>query len=113
MHKDSFGFVYNAEGDYYDLVVDKKIQKVVEELKALPHDVLIRYLTYWSEAIDSRKYVVESDLPHEEWYIDCCDCMNQVTFALQNIKIRLWQAVKILKGYWNFTIRSLRQVVFR
>lgn len=62
MHKDSFGFVYNAEGDYYDLVVDKKIQKVVEELKALPHDVLIRYLTYWSEAIDGRKYVVESDI---------------------------------------------------
>ena len=55
MHKDSFYFVYNAEGDYYDLVVDKKIQK---ELKALPHDVLIRYLTYWSEAIDSRKYVM-------------------------------------------------------
>ena len=25
-------------------------------------------------------------------------CMNQVTVALQNIKIRLWQAVKILKG---------------
>ena len=48
MHKDSFDFVYNTEGDYYDLVVDKKIQKVVEELKALPHDVLIRYLTYWS-----------------------------------------------------------------
>lgn len=62
MHKDSFDFVYNAEGDYYDLVVDKKIQKVVEELKALPHDVLIRYLTYWSEAIDSRKYVVETHL---------------------------------------------------
>ena len=39
----------------------------------MPHDVLIRYLTYWSEAIDSRKYVVESDLPHEEWYTDCCD----------------------------------------
>lgn len=73
MHKDSFDFIYNAEGDYYDLVVDKKIQKVVEELKALPHDVLIRYLTYWSEAIDSRKYVVESDLPHEEWCTDCCD----------------------------------------
>ena len=73
MYKDPFDFVYNAEGDYYDLVVDKKIQKVVEELKALPHDVLIRYLTYWSESIDSRKYVVESDLPHEEWYTDCCD----------------------------------------
>ena len=73
MHKDSFVFVYNAEGDYYDLVVDKKIQKVVEELKALPHDVLIRYMTYWSDAVDSRKYVVESDLPHEELYTDCCD----------------------------------------
>ena len=57
MHKDSFDFVYNAEGVYYDLVVDKKIQKVVEELKALPHDVQIRYLTYRLEAIDSRKYV--------------------------------------------------------
>ena len=44
MHKDSFDFVYNAEGDYYDLVVDKKIQKVVEKLKVLSHDVLIRYL---------------------------------------------------------------------
>lgn len=47
MHKDSFDFVYNAEGDYYDLVVDKKIQKVVEELKVslrtnpLP-DLLVR-----------------------------------------------------------------------
>lgn len=45
MRKDPFDFIYNAEGDYYDLVVDKKIQKVVEELKALPHDVLIRYMT--------------------------------------------------------------------
>lgn len=62
MNKDSFDFIYNAEGDYYDLVVDKKFQKVVEELKALTHDVLIRYLTYWSEVIDSREYVVESDI---------------------------------------------------
>lgn len=46
MHKDSLDFAYNAEGDYYDLVVDKKIQRVVEELKSLPHDVLIRHLTY-------------------------------------------------------------------
>ena len=46
MYKDSFDSVYNAEGDYYDLVVDKKIQEVVEELKALPHEVLIRYRTY-------------------------------------------------------------------
>ena len=29
MNKVSFDFVYNAEGDYYDLVVDKEIQKVV------------------------------------------------------------------------------------
>lgn len=55
------------------MVEDKKIQKVVVELKALPHDVLIRYLTYWSDAIESRKYVVESNLPHEERYSDCCD----------------------------------------
>ena len=73
MNKDAFDFIYNAEGDCYDLVVDKKIQKVVEELKALPHDVLIRYLTYWSEDIDGRKYVVESDFPHDEWYAVCCD----------------------------------------
>lgn len=32
MHKDSFDFVFNAESDYYDLVVDKKIQKVVEHV---------------------------------------------------------------------------------
>ena len=62
------------------MVVDKKIQKVVEELKALPHEVLIRYLTYWSEAIDSRKYVVESDPPHEEWYTDCCDYAASETY---------------------------------
>lgn len=42
MHKDSFDFVYNADGDYYDLVVDKKIQKVVKELKALPHEVQLK-----------------------------------------------------------------------
>ena len=96
MHKDSFDFVHNAEGDYYDLVVDKKIQKVVEELKALPHDVLIHYLAYWSEAIDSRKYVVESDLPHEEWYTDCCDYAASETDEerllndLQGYTVKMW-----------------------
>ena len=73
MYKDSFDLVFNAEDDCFYIVVDEKIQKVVDELKALPHDVLIRYLTYWSEAIESRKYVVESDLSHEEWYTDCSD----------------------------------------
>ena len=45
MYKDSFDLVFNAEDDSYYIVVDEKIQKVVDELKALPHDVLIRYLT--------------------------------------------------------------------
>lgn len=73
MYHDTFDFKYNPEGDYYDLVVDKKIQKLVDELCELPHDQLIRHLTYWCDLIDSRKYVVESDLPHEEWYDDCCN----------------------------------------
>lgn len=73
MYKDPFEFVYNPEVDGYDLVVDKKIQQVVDELRALPHDVLIRYMTYWSCDIDCRKYEVESDLPHDEWYSDCCN----------------------------------------
>ena len=73
MYHDTFEFKYNPEGGYYDLVIDKKIQQLVDELKELPHDVLIRYLTYWEDAIDNRKYEVESDLPHEEWYADCCD----------------------------------------
>ena len=39
--------------------------------------------------------------------------MKSNTFALQNIKQRIWQAVKILKGYWNFTTRSQRQVEYQ
>ena len=73
MWNNPFEFKYDAKGDYYDIVVDKKIQAVVDELKQLPHDVLIRYMTYWMDDIDSRKYEVESDLPHEEWYADCQD----------------------------------------
>ena len=46
MYHDTFEFKYNPEGGYYDLVIDKKIQQLVDELKELPHDVLIRYLTY-------------------------------------------------------------------
>ena len=46
MYHDTFEFKYNPEGAYYDLVIDKKIQQLVDELKELPHDVLIRYLTY-------------------------------------------------------------------
>lgn len=103
MFHPTFNFQYNPEGDYYDLVLDKNIQQFVDELKALPHDVLIRYLTYWSDAIDSRKYEVESDLPHDEWYSDCRDyaasendeerymqakCMAQTLgYMLQDIKV--------------------------
>lgn len=79
MYHNPFDFVYNAKEDCYDLVLDKKIQLVVDELSALPHDVLIRYLTYWSDAINQRQYVVESDLPHEEWYADCCDYAQSET----------------------------------
>ena len=32
--------------------------------------------------------------------------LRMAIFALQNIKIGLWQAVKILKGYLSFTIRN-------
>ena len=39
--------------------------------------------------------------------------MKSNTFALQNIKQRIWQAAKILKGYWNFTTRSQRQVEYQ
>ena len=70
------GMIVEDKGDYYDLFVDKKIQKVVEELKALHHDVLIHYLTYWSEAIDSRKYVVES-------VTSCCHAHGEVMEELQ------------------------------
>lgn len=79
MYYDPFEFKYSPEGDYYDLVVDKKIQKVVDELCELPHDELIRYLTYWNALVDSRRYEVESDLPHEEWYYDCCDYASSET----------------------------------
>ena len=39
-----YGFhrTLTPEGGYYDLVIDKKIQQLVDELKELPHDVLIR-----------------------------------------------------------------------
>ena len=39
--------------------------------------------------------------------------MKSNTFALQNIKQRIWQAVKILKGYWSFTTKSQRQVEYQ
>ena len=35
------GMIVEDKGDYYDLFVDKKIQKVVEELKALQQDVTL------------------------------------------------------------------------
>lgn len=121
MCEEPFDFIYNAEDDCYDFVVDKKIQAVVDELCALPHEVLVRYLTYWSDAIDSNKYVVESDLPHEEWFSDCCDyadcdtdeerymqakCMAQTLgHALQDIKCnhpnKYPAAMRMVKSWKN------------
>lgn len=63
MFHSTFDFCYNPEGDYYNLVVDKKIQHFVDELTSLPHDVLIRYVTYWLDDTDSRRYEVDSNLP--------------------------------------------------
>ncbi len=79
MYNEPFEFKYTPQGYYYDLVVDKKIEAVVDELKQLPHEVLIRYMTYWIDDVDSRKYEVESDLPHEEWYADCQDYAASTT----------------------------------
>ena len=62
MWDNPFEFKYDAKGDYYDIVVDKKIQAVVDELKKLPHVVLIRYMTYWMDEVDNGKYEVESGL---------------------------------------------------
>lgn len=53
MWDNPFEFKYDAKGDYYDIVVDKKIQAVVDELKKLPHVVLIRYMTYWMDDVDN------------------------------------------------------------
>ena len=45
MWDNPFEFKYDAKGDYYDIVVDKKIQAEVDELKKIPHEVLIHYKT--------------------------------------------------------------------
>ena len=72
MHSSPFQIHHISGSNIFDFVLDKKIQQVVDELTALPHDILIRNLTYWADAIDSHKYPVESDLPYEEWYNGCC-----------------------------------------
>lgn len=54
------------------------------------------------EAADSKHSIASMDVS-----------MKSNTFALQNIKERLWQAAKILKGYWSFTTRSQRQVEYQ
>lgn len=38
MKGEPFNFSYDADADCYDLVVDKKIQAVVDNLCALPHE---------------------------------------------------------------------------
>lgn len=99
----------------------------------MSHEVLIRYLTYWSEAIDSRKYVVESDLPHEEWYTDCCDyaasetdeerymhakCMAETLgHILQDIKNNYHNkypaAMRTVKSWKNYLIKDYHVTIKR
>ena len=67
MHSSPFQIHHISGSNFFDFVLDKKIQQVVDELTALPHDVLIRNLTYWADAIDNHRYPVESDLPYEEF----------------------------------------------
>lgn len=62
-----FEFKYDAKGDYYDIVVNKKIQAVVDGLLVLPHHVLLRQLTYWSTDIDDGEYGIDPDRGREEW----------------------------------------------
>ena len=73
MWDNPFEFKYDAKGDYYDIVVDKKIQAVVDELKKLPHVVLIRYMTYWMDDVDNGKYEVESDYCDGKFFLNCAD----------------------------------------
>ena len=99
----------------------------------MPHEVLIRYQTYWSEAIDSLKYVVERDLPHEEWYTDCCDyaasetdeeryihakCMAETLgHMLQDIKNNYPNmypaAMRTVKSWKNYLIKDYQVTVKR
>lgn len=73
MWDNPFEFKYDAKGDYYDIVVDKKIQQVVNGLLVLPHHVLLRQLTYWSTDIDDGEYGIDSDRGREEWR-EITDC---------------------------------------
>lgn len=59
--------------------VDDEIQQVVNEMLGLPHDILLRHLTYWSADIDNGEYGMDSELAREEWYEDCCNYASAET----------------------------------
>ena len=59
--------------------VDEEIQQVMNEMLGLPHDILLRHLTYWSADIDNGEYGMDSELAREEWYEDCCNYASAET----------------------------------
>ena len=102
-------------------LIAKGIRKNISDLSddfndlhkiALECDDYLNSKTYRSDLTKSD--LTKIDLYKRKHSIASMDVsMKSNTFALQNIKQRIWQAVKILKGYWNFTTRSQRQVEYQ
>ncbi len=53
--------------------LDDEIQQVVTGLLALPREVLLRQLTYWSADIENGEYGMDSELAYMEWK-EMADC---------------------------------------
>ena len=87
-------WIEHSDADYYTMFINSWI----------PFNVWYQE-TYYDEQ------TCKTDSKHSIASVDIS--MKSNTFALQNIKQRIWQAVKILKGYWNFTTRSQRQVEYQ
>ena len=68
MHKDSFDFVYNAEGDYYDLVVDKKIYCKDADYFELDRESHCSYYEFLLEAVCHILTLVMKDMRTEQRY---------------------------------------------
>lgn len=56
-----------------DRRIDDDIQQVVNGLLALPHEVLLRQLTYWSWDIDHWEFGIDAEQGREEWR-EITDC---------------------------------------
>ena len=106
-------------GDYFENIVEFDVTGIDKTTTSTDVEEVARYsvngqrLSAPTKGLNIVKYSDGSVKKGKHSIASEAFCMNQVTFALQNIKIRLWQAVKILNGYWNFITRSPRQAVFR